>query len=559
MKKSSVIGLGMLVGFLGVQTHASTVYEGFNYTAAAEVAGQGGGSNGWDGVWTTVASGASNMHEVNAGLSFGALEVTGGSAQRPANGGKSAMYRTISSDSQSALTNNGSTVWFSVLMNSKTADIYAVAGAISGTIAFGDASLQAGSDSTGNPTIASGGNAVGVGFDGNSSSYDTVRLQGICYTNGVGQADTDGGITVGVENTLMVVGKIEWATDVGTDTNDTVTLYNVSDPTAGVSEEDVFSSMSYDVDQSLFNIISIGDTQSSVIDEIRYGTSLEDVMPVGEVSSEVLWIDLAGDTQEGFQSGFSSVSGSAATNTYATDARTSSGSVDVMLEASTTLSLAVNRGTLTNGIPEGFTYADLYKDTISASGATAYLTLTLSGLTTNAVYKLTLYSLNPAYTTGTDDKEWSVTTGTPAPQTQSVNYTDTLVDNDTYAMEFVVTSTSNGVIAVQNTAGFNQSCINGFKLSTDLTLAAGDPSIISITSVGSDVFMIECALDGNAAENVSLVTTDSLMVQGWEYIAHSDDGVNPFIIANLDYSTASGSNVVIYVEGTNSAGFFGLE
>jgi hypothetical protein len=294
MKKSSVIGLGMLVGFLGVQTHASTVYEGFNYTAAAEVAGQGGGSNGWDGVWTTVASGASNMHEVNAGLSFGALEVTGGSAQRPANGGKSAMYRTISSDSQSALTNNGSTVWFSVLMNSKTADIYAVAGAISGTIAFGDASLQAGSDSTGNPTIASGGNAVGVGFDGNSSSYDTVRLQGICYTNGVGQADTDGGITVGVENTLMVVGKIEWATDVGTDTNDTVTLYNVSDPTAGVSEEDVFSSMSYDVDQSLFNIISIGDTQSSVIDEIRFGTSLSDVGVGGiTVETAVLSIEYA--------------------------------------------------------------------------------------------------------------------------------------------------------------------------------------------------------------------------------------------------------------------------
>jgi hypothetical protein len=553
MKKISMLGMGLLVGCLGIQTQASTVYEGFDYTVGDAVVGQGTG-DGWDGNW------AGGDAVVDDGLDFGALSVLGGAAQRPSRSGNSAISRTISTDSQAALLADDSTMWFSVVMRTfalSTGDGGTAGFALNswGTIVLGDAALTGGSGTSAAP-IGSGGNAIGVGFAGTGGGGDfaDIRVQGVVYTNGAYAENTSQQIVTG-DAAVMIVGKVEW--DAAGGTNDIVSLYNVSDPTSGLPE--AFSTMTNNFDQSAFNVVSIGDAQTSVFDEIRFDTSLEGVMPVGEASSEVLWVDFGGDTQEGFQSGFSSVSGSAATNTYATDARTSSGSVDVMLEASTTLSLAVNRGTLTNGIPEGFTYADLYKDTISASGATAYLTLTLSGLTTNAVYKLTLYGLNPAYTTGTDDKEWSVTTGTPAPQTQSVNYTDTLVDNDTYAMEFVVTSTSNGVIAVQNTAGFNQSCINGFKLSTDLTLAAGDPSIVSITSVGSDVFMIECALDGNAAENVSPVTTDSLTVQGWEYIAHSDDGVNPFVIANLDYSTASGSNVVIYVEGTNSAGFFGLE
>ncbi|WP_372806515.1 hypothetical protein, partial [Pontiella sp.] len=233
MKEISILAMGLLLGFMGVQAQASTVYEGFAYTSESVIPGQGGTSNGWNGAWTDVGTGSSNPFEVISGQTFGALEETGGAAQRPDRGGKTAMYREISSESQSALTADGSTVWFSVLMNSAISDVYTVSGAICGTIAFGDASLEA---NTANniPTISAGGNAVGVGFNGLSlAGYTNCVLQGVCYTNGTAIQNDAERITVGVDNLLMVVGKIEWA---ATGSNDTVTLYNVSDPTAELTE-----------------------------------------------------------------------------------------------------------------------------------------------------------------------------------------------------------------------------------------------------------------------------------------------------------------------------------
>ncbi|WP_372845392.1 PEP-CTERM sorting domain-containing protein [Pontiella sp.] len=278
MKRINIAGLGLLVCCVGIQSQASIVYEGFDYTAGSTIPTQGVAADGWNGTWTD-AAGSSNPFAVTTGQTFGSLPVTGGAAQRSSNGGKAAMSRTIDATAQSALTADGSTTYFSVLMNAKNDDVYAVAGAISGTIAFGDASLQAVTDSDGNPTIASDGNAVGVGFDGNSPSYDTVRLQGICYVDGVTQADTTGGLTVGINNLQMVMGKVEWGAD---GANDTVTLYSISDPSAGYTEADAFSTMSYDIDQSGFNMITIGDSQSSVFDEIRFGTSATDVGVIPE-------------------------------------------------------------------------------------------------------------------------------------------------------------------------------------------------------------------------------------------------------------------------------------
>ena len=52
--------------------------------------------------------------------------------------------------------------------------------------------------------------------------------------------------------------------------------------------------------------------------------------------------------------------------------------------------------------------------------------------------------------------------------------------------------------------------------------------------------------------------TTNLASGPWVSVAHSDDGVNPFLVANLDYSTsdATGSNKVIYVNATNNAAEF---
>lgn len=63
---------------------------------------------------------------------------------------------------------------------------------------------------------------------------------------------------------------------------------------------------------------------------------------------------------------------------------------------------------------------------------------------------------------------------------------------------------------------------------------------------------------GGTADSYSLLGTDDL-TGSWAAVPHSDDGVNPFVVTNLGYSTSDGSNLVIYVETTNSSGFFGIE
>jgi len=52
--------------------------------------------------------------------------------------------------------------------------------------------------------------------------------------------------------------------------------------------------------------------------------------------------------------------------------------------------------------------------------------------------------------------------------------------------------------------------------------------------------------------------TTSLNLVPWTDVPHSDDGVNPFVVTNLGYSTAEGDNKAIYVETTEATKFFGI-
>jgi hypothetical protein len=82
--------------------------------------------------------------------------------------------------------------------------------------------------------------------------------------------------------------------------------------------------------------------------------------------------------------------------------------------------------------------------------------------------------------------------------------------------------------------------------------AAAD--IVSVTSLSNDVMQLEI----NTPSPTEYYYPESkLDLTGgtWERIPHSDDGVNPFIIEDLNYSTTDGTNVFIYVETTNSAEF----
>ncbi|MGE9271244.1 MAG: PEP-CTERM sorting domain-containing protein [Verrucomicrobiales bacterium] len=260
---------------------AAIVYEGFDYTSGTDIPGQGAVVDGWSGAWTeTTSSSSPVVWETVSGLSFGALEVTGGAAQRTSRTGNAAMTRSISASSQAALTGDDTTIWFSVLMAPTGGDGNGFALNTYATLVFGNAALTGGSGNSAAP-ITVGGDALGVSFaSAGGADFANMTVQGVTYRDGV--AVQAGSCLVG-EGTSLIVGKIDWAAN-GSD--DTLTLYNILDPTAALPAS--FVSMSVDFDQSDFNVISVGDSQTSVFDEIRLGSELADVLPVPEPSSLTL-------------------------------------------------------------------------------------------------------------------------------------------------------------------------------------------------------------------------------------------------------------------------------
>jgi arylsulfatase A-like enzyme len=265
MKRFNTMVLALFASCVGFQAQASVVYEGFAYPAGDSVVGQGSTSNGWAGAWS---GSGENIPSVASGLTFDSLSVSGGSAQRASKVGLAEINRQISTASQAALTGDGTTLWFSVLMNAGSGGN---AGNTYGTLIFGDTALTSGDGSAAAP-IGSGGNAIGVGFAGNGSSYADVQIQGVTYNDGVATQNSAERITVGT-TTSLIVGQVDWAAN---GTTDTVSLYNVSNPSNELPA--AFATMEADLDQSAFNVVGIGAGQTSVFDEIRFDTTLAGVI-----------------------------------------------------------------------------------------------------------------------------------------------------------------------------------------------------------------------------------------------------------------------------------------
>ena len=80
--------------------------------------------------------------------------------------------------------------------------------------------------------------------------------------------------------------------------------------------------------------------------------------------------------------------------------------------------------------------------------------------------------------------------------------------------------------------------------------------IISLTHFSSTV--MKMVVDApSAADSYYPVSKTDLVTGGtWTEVAHSDDGSHPFMVTNLSYSTAEGTNEVIYVQSTDVQKFF---
>jgi hypothetical protein len=257
----------LMAALIAPANAAVVVYEGFDYAAGSAISGQGAAVDGWLGAWTATGT---YPPVVIAGQTYDLLPVEGGAAQRPNKTADGAMSRMLSSAAQAALTADNTTVWFSVLMDVRTASVPSNIANSFATLILGDTALTGGSGTTAAP-IGAGGNAIGVSFVG-AASWASILIQGVTYKGGTLTQDTTERTTVG-DVLVMVVGKIEWAPD-GSD--DSVSLYLIEDPTAALPAAP-FSTMAVDLNQTTFNVVSIGDAQASVFDEIRFGNSYAEV------------------------------------------------------------------------------------------------------------------------------------------------------------------------------------------------------------------------------------------------------------------------------------------
>ena len=267
---------------VGSANAAPVVYEGFAYSAGTIDGSQNGGTGlsatGWSGTTTNVP------YSVNSGgLSFTGVTTIGGKLKRNTAPGNAQISRGLAAGAQTALTQDNTTIYFSLLMQNNR---YSTGNAndtfLIGTGAFTNADSK--------PVQLAGGEGFGVFFKGfGASPSGSIDIAGIAFDGGASQISTgliDTDITGNTNDggeVYFIVGQIDWAPN---GNNDTLSLYNVTDVNAALPA--AFATLTADLDQSAFDTLAFGGAQIGAFDEIRFGTTLTDVGVVPEPTSLTL-------------------------------------------------------------------------------------------------------------------------------------------------------------------------------------------------------------------------------------------------------------------------------
>jgi len=274
------------------------IEEQFIYEAAVLDTLNGG--TGFDGPWVATKSHGRDYYvgltefadpkplNEDSGLSFSTLPVAGSALSRFGSAGRAEAHRTISAASQAALTQDNTTIWFSLLFSGSPANRGAM-------FMFATQPLN----HTDLYTMSTPGSGFGLSIhnpsDGPISAAafnDSVNVtveSGVLYTPNPLTAVS------------LMVGKINWKPN---GTPDEYFLFNVTDLTTEPAESEAIASITnLDFDQSAFNQIALCDGTNSVTDEIRFGNTFADVMgvvkkainPIPEDGAilEAVWITLS--------------------------------------------------------------------------------------------------------------------------------------------------------------------------------------------------------------------------------------------------------------------------
>lgn len=258
------------------------IYEGFDYVDTGTVDG-GSGGTGFTGNW--------GVRDVappvdSPGMTWGTLSVTGNYVTNSTGGN---AFRDIGSTSvldTAGLMGNGDTLWFSVLVNTPASTLSNVDFNFSlGTDGFHDIGTFAN-----RRDLESG---EGIGFTIDNRSATLVDIEG-AYWQDDADADTLANRVLlstgdptdiinrfGVSSTALIVGSITWGAG-----GETMNFYT---PDTALNQGTVQATyVTAALDQSAFDTVAFQLKGGGIIDEIRFGASYADVVPVPEPSSLAL-------------------------------------------------------------------------------------------------------------------------------------------------------------------------------------------------------------------------------------------------------------------------------
>lgn len=262
-QSSSIISLAAC----SILSATPVVEESFDYDEGA-ISGLDGGI-GFDGVWSNLRN---NPTIIAPGLAWGELLTSGNSSRGNA---WSSLIRPLGTTvSDAGLLDNGSSLWFSIILdlegqNIANADLnlsLSAAGFVPGT--FGD-----------RENLVSG---EGIGV-----THSRARIQGVYWQDS--DADTiaervennsstviDGNTDNGNLSRALIVGRIDWGADEAAD--ETLTLYAPGEDLA-LGDPIMDPWIIPALEQSTFNQLALQYKDTPQFDEVRLGATSADVLP----------------------------------------------------------------------------------------------------------------------------------------------------------------------------------------------------------------------------------------------------------------------------------------
>ena len=296
---AAAMALGALT--VGSGHAALLVYEGFQYeTAGADrsgsdlLHGQPDGSggdvdaDGLGGTWqdSTAVTATSDMFVAAGSLLFGDLAAAGNHVRGDTNLNNDLFSRPITVSLSS-----GNELWFSVLANKLQNNFSAAEGG-----------LVIGNQAVNNPRILLDDGAGGLQGFGVAPTTDGNNWTPYAW-DGSSQSAGDAALTVPTNGSEvhLLVGQISF--DTGDGGTDRYTLYDYQldgGSVVGGTLNAIASTIEIDVDQSALDTLSLTRQVNTAYDEIRIGTSLEDVLGIESPAATTFPLTITPDGGGGY-------------------------------------------------------------------------------------------------------------------------------------------------------------------------------------------------------------------------------------------------------------------